>query len=446
MIVKQSTQALENSQLALTITVDSKSIEEAYQKRLNKYQKELQIPGFRKGKAPLSVLENKFGTSIREESTFGVLEDALEEAYKSLERKEMPLAYSKPELQNEEELLPFKKGEDLTFRVRYDVLPAVEVSNYTGRDIEIEDAEVTDEDVDKEIEKLREQNAIVRTKDGAVKKGDIVNVDYAEVNEDESINEDTKREGFTFTVGSGLNYYEIDKDVVGMKKGDEKIFDKKYTKSSKNHAGKTLKLYVKVNEVKFRDIPELDDDFAQDVKEEYKTVAELKDATRRKLEEELNEALKNIKFDSLMKKLLEETSISVPHSMVNAELDYSWRGFVQRSQLDEKTLAKFMQMQGQTREDILEQWRPSTVDNLKAQLILDAIKDKQDFKVDEEEFNKRCEKELKNVAEENKDSYKEMIKDDMQYSMVVPFLLEKNNFISGEKKNYHEFFENYYKN
>ena len=216
MIVKQSTKALENSQLELTITVDSASIEEAYQNRLKKYQQELQIPGFRKGKTPISVIEKKYGDSIREESTFASLENALEEAYKSMDEREKPLPYSTPVLQDEESLIPFKKGEDVTFSVHYDVRPSFDVENYKGREIEVESVEVTDADVDAEIQKLRDQNAIVKTKEGALEKGDIATIDYVELDEDGNEKSSTERKGFTFTLGTGYNYYMIDEDIVGM--------------------------------------------------------------------------------------------------------------------------------------------------------------------------------------------------------------------------------------
>ena len=442
MIVKQSTKALENSQLALTITVDSASIEEAYQKRLKKYQAELQIPGFRKGKTPVSVIEKKYGDSIREESTFASLEDALEEAYKSMDDKDKPLPYSTPALQDEEALLPFKKGEDVTFTVHYDVRPEVVVENYKGREIEVDDVEVTEADVDNEIQKLREQNAIVKTKDGALEKGDIATIDYVELDEEGNEKSNTERKGFTFTLGTGYNYYMIDEDIIGMKKGDEKVIEKTYKEDETSPlAGKSVKLRVKVNEVKLRELPEVDDDFAQDVKEEYKTVADLRKATREKLEKEVDDALKNIKASSLMEKLVEETKFPLPESMIKTQLEQAWRNFIQQSGLDEKTFNKFMEMQSQSKDQILAEWRPSAEKELREQLILDAIKSKEDFALDEEEYKKACDEQLKNIPEENRDFYKEMIKDDMQFAKVVPFLLENNTFKAGkEKKSYKEFF------
>ena len=442
MIVKQSTKALENSQLELTITVDSASIEEAYQNRLKKYQQELQIPGFRKGKTPISVIEKKYGDSIREESTFASLENALEEAYKSMDDKEKPLPYSTPVLQDEESLIPFKKGEDVTFSVHYDVRPSFDVENYKGREIEVESVEVTDADVDAEIQKLRDQNAIVKTKEGALEKGDIATIDYVELDEDGNEKSSTERKGFTFTLGTGYNYYMIDEDIVGMKKGDERVIEKTYKEDETSPlAGKSVKLRVKVNEVKLRELPELDDDFAQDVKEEYKSVADLKKATKEKLEKEVEDALKNIKMNSLMDKLVEETKFSVPESMIKTQLEQAWRNFIQQSGLDEKTFNKFMEMQSQSKDQILQEWRPSAEKELREQLILDAIKDKENFALDDEEYKKACDEQLKNIPEENKEFYKEMIKDDMQFAKVVPFLLDNNTFKPGkEKKSYKEFF------
>ena len=159
------------------------------------------------------------------------------------------------------------------------------------------------------------------------------------------------------------------------------------------------------------------------------------------LEKEVDDALKNIKINSLMDKLVEETKFDVPESMIKTQLEQAWRNFIQQSRLDEKTFNKFMEMQSQSKDAILEEWKPSAVKELREQLILDAIKNKENFALDEEEFKKACDEQLKNVSEENKEFYKDMIKDDMQFAKVVPFLLENNKFKDGkEKKSYKEFF------
>ena len=133
MIAEKSIKELENSSVALTVTVTADTIEEGYKAALNKYAATIQLKGFRKGKAPLSVMENKFGKDIREESTFKIIDEALKEALEEIEEKYRPLAYSTPELLDEETLLPFKSNSDVTFTVKYDVMPVFELPPYTDR-------------------------------------------------------------------------------------------------------------------------------------------------------------------------------------------------------------------------------------------------------------------------------------------------------------------------
>ena len=406
MVVEKSIKNLENSQALLTIKVDAQSIADAYQKKLAKYQKDILMDGFRKGKAPLSLIERKYGDMIYEESTFEELEKHLHEVIETLQDNEKPLAYSTPVLQDEEKLLPFKKGEDLTFSVTYDVYPSIAVENYKGRDVEVSGYEISDEDVQKEIDKLLDQNAIVKTKDGSVAKNDIVTVDYVEIDGDGNEVESTKRSGFTFTVGSGYNLYKLDDDIVGMNKGEEKTIEKKYAEDDTAFPNESKKIKVKIDEVKVKELPALDDEFAQDVKEEYKTVEDLKKGTREKLEKD------------------------------------AWKRFERQSGLDEEVFEKFMKMQDQTKESIIESWRPDAEKNVRQQLILEEVKKKEDFPIDEEEFKKACDERLKNIQDESSlEYYKGMIKDEMQFAKVVPFLLENNNFITKEKKSYKEFME-----
>ncbi len=440
MVVEKSIKGLANSQVALTVTVDAASVEDAYQAKLKKYQANLQLDGFRKGKAPVSIVERKYGDAIREESTFECLEENLKQAIDTLDDKDKPLAYSTPVLQDEEKLVPFKKGEGITFTVHYDVYPAIEVKDYKGREIEVTGVEVADSDVDAEIEKLRDQNAIVKTKDGAIEKGDIVTLDYVELDEEGKPVADTERKNFTFTLGTGYNYYRLDDDLVGLKKDDEKVIEKKYADDDVTFHGEKKNIKVKVDEVKFRELPEVDADFCQDVKEEYKTVEDLRKGLREKLEKEVDEALKNDKINALLALLVDETKFEVPSSMVDVELDHSWRNFVQQSGLEESKLLQFFSMQNQTKDGIIAEWRPSAEKNLREQLILEEIKKKEDFKVDEEEYKKTCDEQLKNITDEkSKEYYENMIKDDMQFKMVVPFLLENNTFKTKETKSYKEF-------
>lgn len=441
MITEKSVKELENSQAALTLTLDAASIEDAYNKRIQKYAKELTIPGFRKGHVPASVIERKFGDQIREESTFDTMEEALKEAYTSLDKKDMPLVFSTPVLQDEEKLLPFKKDSDITFTVIYDVMPRFELPQYTGLEVEVPVVEITDADIDKEIERYREQNAVVRTKDGEAADGDVVTIDYVELDPDGKEIASTKRDGFTFTLGSGYNFYKLDKDIEGMKAGDEKTITKTYTEDDNvpGYAGKTITLRVKLDTLKLRELPAVDDEFAQDIKEEYKTVADLKAGIKEKFQKNADDAISHEKENAIIKKLVESVDFPIPESMVKAELDSRWRNFVRQMGVTEEQLEKFMQMQGSTKDAIQNEWREDATRTIKSQLIMDKIRDTENFEVSEEELNAECEKQLKNVPDTEKDSYRDMIKDEMQFAKVLPFLLEKNTFKDGEKKNYSEF-------
>jgi len=447
MIADKSIKELENSSVALTVTVTADTIEEGYKAALNKYAATIQLKGFRKGKAPLSVMEGKFGKAIREESTFNTIEESLKEALETVEEKYKPLAYSTPELQDEETLLPFKADSDVTFTVNYDVMPTFELPTYTGLSITVPKVSVPEEEVTKEIEKLREQNAMVIDKDGAAAVGDIVTVDYVELDEENNEVAGSERKDFVFTMGSGYNFYQIDTDLVDMKAGDEKTFAKTYAEDStvEGYAGKTITLKVALKAVKTRDIPALDDEFAQDVKEEYKTVEDLVNATREKLESALAAKLEETKLNALSEELLKGTTIDIPKSMIDLEIEQSWKRYVKQTGLSEDQILKFLEYQNKTKEELTAPWREAAEKSLRIQLIMEQIKEKENFALDEEEVNKACDEQLKDITDEaQKSYYRTMIEDDLKFQKIAPFLQEKNTFVEGDVVEYSEFMNEAY--
>lgn len=441
MVVEKSVKEIENSQVELTITVDAATLDKAYEEKIAKYAKTIEMPGFRRGHVPASVVERKFGDEIRNEASYDKMEEELKAAIDTLADDQKPLSFSTPVLQDEENL-KFEKGKDVTFKVVYDVLPKFELPQYKDLEVEVDSVEITDEDIENEVKNLQQQNSMVRTKDGNAENGDIVTIDYAELDEKGEAVESTKRDGFTFTIGSGYNFYKLDDDVIGMAKGDEKVVEKSYTEKDNvpGYEGKTIKLSVKCTEVKTRELPAVDDEFAQDVKEEYKTVADLKAGIKADLLKEVENAEKNDKADAILDKISSAVEISLPQSMVEFELEQSWRRFVQQSQLPEEQLMAFFKMQNQTKEGIMATWADGAKKDIKNQLILDEIKKKENFEVNKEDYDKACEEQLKNVTDENvKKYYENAIKDEMQFSMVIPFLLEHNTFKTGKTLSYKEF-------
>ncbi len=430
---------LENSSVELTLTLGAAKIEEEYSKTIKDYAKKLTIKGFRPGKAPVSLIESKYGSAIREEVTFKLMEENLTDSYKDMDAKDRPLPYSTPELQNEESLLPFKPNTDITYSVIYDVLPEVKLPEYKGLEIEYPAKEITQADVDAEIERLRQQNAMVITKNGEIADGDIVTIDYAELDADGNEIEANKREDFTFTVGSSYNFYKLDKDIIGMKKGDKSVIEKTYGDDSgmgTDYLGKTVKINVAIKEVKVKEVPELDDDFAQDVKDEYKTVKDLLDATKKQLEDAAEDENKAAKLDSVVKAILEKTEIAVPKSMVEAQLESDWQNFIQRFGMTEEDVLKIMGAQGGSKENFLDSRRADTLQNIKAQLIIEQVKEDQKYEVSEEELAE----ELKNYGEDitkdspNYESMKIYAEDDVKFKKARDFLLENNTFKAAAPK------------
>lgn len=444
MVTEKNFKELEKSQASLTLTVDAASIEKAYNERLAKYAKTVEMPGFRKGHVPTNVLERKFGEGIRQESTFDCMEENLKEAIASLDEKDRPLSYSVPELQDEENLLPFKKDQDITFTVIYDIYPRFELPQYKGLEIEVRDAEITEKDVEDQIEVLREQNAMVVKKDGKVENGDIVNIDYTAYSEDGSVDEKSSRTNFTFTVGTKYNFFKLDDDVVGLSKDETKTIEKAITKEDDipGYEGKTVKIDIKVNEVKRRDIPEVDDDFAQDVKAAYKTVEDLKNGVKEDLEKQLATQLDRDRKDALMDKIASLVSFDIPTSMINVTLENDWNNFVRQSGVSEEQLLSFFKAQGQTKEVFMEGWREPATKDLKKELILTKIAETENFPISDEEIEKECGETLSKLdSEETKESYKNMVKENLQYAKALPFLLENNTLKSDKKLSFKEYTE-----
>jgi len=439
MIADKQIKETENSSVELSITLTAQSIEDAYTALLKKYAKDITIKGFRKGKAPFALIERKYGEMIREESTFNELEENLKVALEEVEDKYKPLAFSTPTLLNEESLTPFKPNTDLTYTVAYDVIPQFETPEYTNLELEAPTVEITDEDVNAEIETLRQQNAFVVSKEDAAAEGDIVTVDFTELDADGNETGAFNKKDAVITIGKTLNFFELDSDFIGMKAGETKTISKELAKdfADETYAGKTVSIKIEMKEVKFNDVPELDDDFAQDVNEEYKTVEDLKKATKAKLEEKAEQQLKDLKFQAIVDALVEKCPIVPPKSMIDAQADQQINNIARSNNMDMETFAKIFEMQGQTLDQLKETWAPSISKDINMGLIKEKIKDAENFEVSEEEI-KEALGDTSSYKPEQLDYLKEMITDELKLQKVNDFLLEKNTFKESKKLSYTE--------
>ncbi|MCY1153237.1 MAG: trigger factor [Sphaerochaetaceae bacterium] len=439
MIADKQIKETENSSVELSITLTAQSIEDAYTALLKKYAKDITIKGFRKGKAPLNLIERKYGEMIREESTFNELEENLKVALDEVEDKYKPLAFSTPTLINEESLTPFKPNTDLTYTVSYDVMPQFETPEYKNLELEAPTVEITDEDVDKEIEKLRQQNAFVVSKEDAAVEGDIVTVDFAQLDEDGNEIGDFNKKDAVITIGKTQNYFELDNEFIGMKSGDSKTISKEFAAdfADETYAGKTISIKIDMKEVKFNDVPELDDEFAQDVNEEYKTVEDLKKATKVKLEERAQQQLKDLKYQAVVDALIEKCPIVPPKSMIDAQADQQINNIARSNNMDMDTFAKIFEMQGQTLDQLKETWTPSIIKDINMGLIKEKIKDAETFEVTDEELTEAL-GDTSSYKADQLDYLKEMITDELKLQKVNDFLIENNTFKESKKLSYDE--------
>lgn len=439
MIADKQIKEKENSSVELSITLTAQSLEDAYTALLKKYAKDITIKGFRKGKAPLNLIERKYGEMIREESTFNELEEGLKVALEEVEDKYKPLAFSTPTLINEESLTPFKPNTDLTYTVEYDVMPQFETPEYKGLKLEAPTVEITDEDVDKEIEKLRQQNAFVVSKEDAAAEGDIVTVDFAELDDDGNETGAFNKKDAVITIGKTQNYFELDNEFIGMKSGESKTITKEFAKDFENeaYAGKTISIKIDMKEVKFNDVPELDDEFAQDVNEEYKTVDDLKKATKTKLEERAQQQLKDLKYQAVVDALIEKCPIVPPKSMIDAQADQQMNNIARSNNMDMETFAKIFEMQGQTLDQLKETWTPSIIKDINMGLIKEKIKDAENFEVTDEEVTEAL-GDTSAYKPDQIDYLKEMITDELKLQKVNDFLIENNTFKESKKLSYDE--------
>jgi trigger factor len=374
-IASKNIERLEHSTVKLSVTVPSAECAKEYDALLKEYAKSVRIDGFRAGHVPPVVLERKFGTSLRLDAMGRILEKAVEEALKDEGRGVQPLGYSTPTLEGEPD---FALDKDFSFAVKYDVFPSIEVGDWKGIEITKPKVEIGSADEERELKEIRERNAIVAERDAqaAAAKGDIVTVDYREVAGDGQTIAGTEREDFTFEIGTGYDVYKIDEDIVGMKRDEERIFDKAYPADfeDKDLAGRTLKLAVKIKKVKEKKLPELDDELAQDVSEKYKTLADLKADIRSHLEKQLADKLKALEEKALVDGLLARSKADIPESMVAAELAMRLESLKRQMGIDsDDNLERFLSYSGKSREGLVADWRPSAERQITTRLALEKL-------------------------------------------------------------------------
>jgi trigger factor len=374
-IASKNIERLEHSAVKLSITVPSSDARKEYDAMMREYSRTVRIDGFRQGHVPVSVMERKFGDSLRMDAMSRVLEKAVQEALKDADPKEQPIAYSTPSLEGDPD---FSLDKDFSFAVKYDIFPTIEVGDWKGIEVKKPVVEIGKEDEARELEDIRQRNAIVVERDASssASKGDIVTVDFHEVGSDGQSVRKTEREDFTFEIGTGYSIYKIDDEIVGMKRDEEKTIEKFYPADSETAelAGRTVKLWVKIKRIKEKKLPELDDELAQDVSEKYKTLADLKADIRKNLDKRLADRQKQLEEKALVEELLARSKVDLPESMVAAELAMRLENLKRQMGADtDEKLDLFLSFSGKTRVSIIEEWKPSAVKAITTRLTLEKL-------------------------------------------------------------------------
>ena len=454
MNVTKQVSKLENSAVKLTATIAKDDVVNGYNENLKKYAKNISLPGFRKGHVPVKVLEQKYGDSLKQEVLIDLVDQSLNQIFAEEESKDIrPLPYSQPRLENDK-VPEFSTEKDLTFTVIYDVFPTVEVKEFSKIEVKEPQVSVTDKDVEEELKAIQERNAmVIDKKDGdPVEKDNIVTIDYSELNDDGSMVEGSKREGFVFTVGTGENIYKIDDEIIGMKKDETKEITKTYAKDDKDEelAGKTKKISVTVKAIKVRNLPALDDDLAQDVNEKYKTIDDLRKDITRGLEAAKTRKVNELKSQSLIEQLVEKNPVVVPQSMINAEMENRFRMMAQQFQTTPQQLEKMIEASGQKKEDMLKQWTGDAEKMLKSRLIVEQLLQDKNITVTPEEVEAEYAKMAEDagttvdaIKEQYKNPrYKEYIIDDLKERKLFEDLYKQGKVSKGDKMEFADLFKN----
>jgi trigger factor len=438
-IKSKKIETLDNASVKLTVSVKKDYIQQQYDDLVSEYCKTARMDGFRKGKVPPNVLLRKYGDAILAETTEKVIRSSLEEVLQKVDQK--PIATSVPEVDTKKGL---ELGKDYTYSATYDTYPEIKLPEYKGVSYEELQVKVGTEDIDRELQVLQEQNSIViDKKDATVLNGDIVNVDYVELDEKDQEIPDNKREGFVFETGSGYNLYKIDSDLVGMKTGEEKILSKDYPEDFefKELAGRSVRLKVKLNAVKEKQLPEINDELAQDISDKYENLDDLKKDIQSRLEEYAAQKIREHNISQILEKIAEQAEIPLPKSMVDSELEDQWHRFISRLGGDEAPVLRQLEAEGRSKEQIQGQWLTGAEKKLKLQLVVNEMVKQESIELEEKEIDERIQREAdaqnmsfeeaRGVMERNR--YLDFLKYDLKNEKLYDILLGSGARKKGKK-------------
>ena len=379
---------LEHNMAKLTIEVPAEEFNKALKAAYDKNKKSISIPGFRKGKAPMVMIEKMYGAGIFYEDAANIL---IPEAYSKAVDESGLEVVSQPEI----DVTQIEKGKDFIFTAEVAVKPEVTLGQYKGVEVPKAVIEVTDEEVDEEVKKEQEKNArTVAVEDRAVESGDIVTLDY-EGFVDGVAFEGGKGENYPLTIGSNSFIPGFEDQLIGAQV--EVTLDVNVTFPEEYHsadlAGKDAVFKCLVHKIETKELPELDDEFAQDVSE-FDTLDEYKADVKKTLTEKKEASAKTAKENAAVDKVIENAEMDIPDAMIDAEVTQMVNNFAQRIQSQGLSFEQYLQFTGSNMDAMKEQMKPQAVKRIQSRLVLEKIAEVENIQIPDEKLNE----EIANMA------------------------------------------------
>ena len=426
---------LEKSMAKITITVSAEAFEEAMVKSYNKNKKNISIQGFRKGKAPRKMVEKLYGPEVfYEDAANFAIPDAYEEA-----AKESGLEIvSRPEI----DVVDIGKGKEFVFTATVAVKPEVTLGEYKGIEVEKKVVKVVAADVNAEIDKVREQNSrMITVDDRGIKKDDTAVIDFEGFVDGEPF-QGGKGEDYPLVIGSHSFIDTFEDQLIGKKTGDEVevnvTFPEEYHEASLK--GKPALFKVTVKEIKKKELPKLDDEFASEVSE-FETLKEYKASVKKTLTERKKEEAKREKENAVVEKVVENITVEIPEPMIEEQTQQMIQEFAGRLSGQGLSFEQYMQMTGMTPDALMGQMKPEAEKRIRTRLALEAIVKEEKIKATAKDIDKEIENmasmyqmEVDKVKEMIGDNEKEQIAQDLAVQKAVDFVVKNAVEVEPEKE------------
>ena len=412
------------NEVKLNVTIEAEKFDEAIKKVYFKSAKYFNIPGFRKGKAPMNIVEKYYGKEIFYEDAFN--EVVPEELEKAVEENKLEVV-SRPDI----DVTQIGKGQDLIFTAVFQTKPEAKLGKYKGVEIKKIEYKVTDEDIEHELGHMQEHNSrLISVEDRPVEKGDIANINF-EGFVDGVAFEGGKAENHDLEIGSNTFIPGFEDQIIGMKIDEEKDIKVKFPDEyfSKDLAGKDATFKVKVNEIKKKELPTLDDEFAKDVSE-FDTLKELKESIKEKQQKQNDERAKYETQDAVIKAVCENVKVDIPSGMVETETENMLKDMEQRLSYQGLKLDQYLQMMGKTKEEMQKEYEPQAVEAIKSRLALEAVIKAEKIEVADTEVDEKIKEMAKNYGRENDEEFlknenvRNYIKQGLESEKAMEFLVE----------------------